>query len=285
MAILFIGRSTLDLGYVAPNYPEEDTKVSCETYYSVAGGPSLNAAITATALGSESRLCTLLGAGCFADAVRKELARYGVTCRDHAPENETILPVSGIVIVPGNGTRTVLNQYRPEPVERIEEALADLDGAQAVLTDGRVPDLAVPVLEAAHERGIPVVFDGGTWKGWTHRLIGLVDHAILSARFRPPGIDNAEDVIDAVHALGPSHVAVTRGGSSIRWSANGESDEIKPPQIKAVDSLGAGDIYHGAYCHYLVGGDRFPDALEKASAVAAESVRYFGTREWIDRRA
>ena len=51
--------------------------------------------------------------------------------------------------------------------------------------------------------------------------------------------------------------------------------------VDVYNTLGAGDVFHGAYCHYLARGEGAVEALELASAVAAESCRYYGTREWI----
>ena len=70
MTIVFAGRSTFDLGYVCPEYPAENGKLSATRFWAGAGGCALNAAVTARALGSDVRLLTLLGTGPFADAVR-----------------------------------------------------------------------------------------------------------------------------------------------------------------------------------------------------------------------
>jgi sugar/nucleoside kinase (ribokinase family) len=51
--------------------------------------------------------------------------------------------------------------------------------------------------------------------------------------------------------------------------------------IKPVDTLGAGDIFHGAFCHYILQND-FPVSLERAAEIASLSCTSLGTRAWID---
>lgn len=281
MTLLFIGRSTLDLGYLCPRFPREDEKLSATRCYAVAGGPALNAAVTARALGSEVRLATLLGGGSFADTVRAELARYAVSFEDFARPGAEILPVSSIMIVAASGSRTVIDQQPRQEPAREPDAERLLDGVELVLTDSFVPELAVPLCREARRRGIPVVMDGGSWKPWSGAIVPHVDCAIVSERFCPGGED-AADVLAALHALGPAEAAITRGGRALSWSDGPRRGEIVPHAVEAIDTLGAGDIFHGAYCHFRVAGANFPSALEQAAEVAAQSCRHFGTRAWID---
>lgn len=283
MTILCIGRATFDLGYACPSFPKEDSKLSATHFWAGAGGSALNGAIAARALGSDVRLFSLLGAGSFADAVRAELAQYGVPSHDFADPAATVLPVSSIIVVPGNGTRTIVDQQPAEQVARAVPDASCLDGVSVLYCDGFLPAIAVPLARAARQRGIPVVLDGGSWKPWTAQLIAHVDHAVVSQRFHPPSQGQA-DILDAVHALGPSVAAITRGPGPISWSAGGKTGTISPPRVDAIDTLGAGDIFHGAYCHFLSRGERVADALSHAAAVAAQSCRHFGTREWIGAR-
>jgi sugar/nucleoside kinase (ribokinase family) len=275
MTILFIGRSTFDLGYVCPSYPAENAKLSATRFWAGAGGCALNAAVAAQALGSEARLATLIGGGPFAAAVREELERYGVAADDFADPGIEALPVSSIVVVPANGSRTVIDQQPPQDLSRAADPSAMLEGVELVLADGFVPDLAVPLCREARARGIRVVLDGGSWKPWSGTILPYVDIAIVSERFRP-------GTLASIHALGPAQVAITRGERPILWSAAGHGGEIAPPKVEAIDTLGAGDVFHGAFCHYVAAGNDFPTAIELAAKVAAESCRHFGTRASID---
>jgi sugar/nucleoside kinase (ribokinase family) len=283
VTILCIGRATFDLGYACPAYPAEDSKLSATHFWAGAGGSALNGAVTARALGSDVRLFTLLGGGSFADAVRGELARYAVSFEDFADPAAEVLPVSSIIVVPESGTRTIIDQQPSQAVVRPVPDAGCLVGVSVLYCDGFLPEIAVPLARAARERGVPVVLDGGSWKPWTGELIAHVDHAVVSERFHPLQ-QGAADILDAVHALGPSVAAITRGPEAISWSADGEGGDIAPPHVAAIDTLGAGDVFHGAYCHFLATGESVPEALSHAAEVAAQSCCHYGTRGWIDAR-
>ncbi|MGB3795343.1 MAG: PfkB family carbohydrate kinase [Alteraurantiacibacter sp.] len=284
MTILCIGRATFDLGYACPSFPLEDGKLSATHFWAGAGGSALNGAIAARALGSDVRLISLLGAGSFADSVRAELDRFDVPSQDFAAPGAEVLPVSSIIVVPDGGTRTIIDQQPEQVLKRDLPDASILDGVTMLYCDGFLPQIAVPLAAQAQARGIPVVLDGGSWKPWTDRLIVHVDHAIVSERFHPP-TQGAADICDAVHAIGPRIAALTRGPGPISWSDGGQRGEIAAPMVDAIDTLGAGDIFHGAYCHFLATGEGTADALTHAAKVAAQSCRYYGTREWIARMA
>ena len=56
---------------------------------------------------------------------------------------------------------------------------------------------------------------------------------------------------------------------------------IDVPTVKIIDSLGAGDIFHGAFCHFIL-FKSFVEALTQASLIAAASCQAFGTRRWMN---
>jgi sugar/nucleoside kinase (ribokinase family) len=281
MRLLFIGRSTFDIGYVCAHFPREDEKLTSTLSYALAGGPALNAAVAARALGSEVVLATLLGHGPFAAAVQDELTGYGITIEDFASPGAALLPISSILVVQTTGSRTVIDQQRPQALARAVDSKKLLGGVGLVLTDGFLPELAVPVCREARRRGIQVVMDGGSWKAGSSEIMAHVDCAIVSERFEPGG-GKVTDVLAAIHALGPAKAAVTRGERALSWSDGTQRGEIDPPVVDAVDTLGAGDIFHGAFCHFRAEGADFRKSLEQAAEVAAQSCRHYGTRAWID---
>ena len=278
--ILFIGRSTLDLGYICPSFPEEDSKLSSEGFTMSGGGPALNAAITASALGTPARLVSAVGGGVLADFVRSELHQHGVELLDLARPEDAALPVSSIIVVPQNGSRTVLDQRPTADLRMVEDVDALLEGVDLVLTDGQFAPVALALVQRARELSIPTVLDGGSWKPGMREIFASIEYAIVSERFSPPGHET-DDLSAAINRLGPVNVAITRGAGPIGWSEGSDSGAIHPPRVDAVDTLGAGDIFHGAFCHYLAGGSTFVAALERAARIAALSCTRPGTRAWI----
>jgi len=281
VAGVFVGRSTIDLVYACARFPEPDGKVDAEVGYMTGGGPALNAAVAFAALGGRARLCSAIGEGVFADWVRGDVGGRGVELFDVAAGEDGVLPVSSVVLT--GAARAIVNQPLPERIGALPgEALERLFEARPaiVLSDGHLPELALPVLRRARAAGIPTVLDGGSWKPWTAQLLPWIDMAVVSSRFRPP--EAGDDVMEVLRGR-MAAAAVTHGPDPIRWSAGGASGEIRPPPVQAIDTLGAGDIFHGAFCHALASGDDFAASLASASAVAARSCASYGPRQWIAR--
>ena len=163
-----------------------------------------------------------------------------------------------------------------------------MDGVGAVLIDGYFRSLSLPIARAARERGTPVILDAGSFKPYTDELLHTVDVAVVSDAFRPPGSDsNSDSVFAYLRARGVMWSAITRGGGSIAYMCPGGSGEVAvPPVAGVVDTLGAGDFFHGALAHRIAAegldGDRFPDDLAFAAEVTARSLTSFGTRAWLN---
>jgi sugar/nucleoside kinase (ribokinase family) len=143
--------------------------------------------------------------------------------------------------------------------------------------------LCLAVAEGARARGIPVVLDGGSWKPGMDELLPNVDIAICSDDFRPPGCRESGDLFPFLAGQGIRRIAITRGEGTIRYTEGDGIREIAVPQVKAVDTLGAGDIFHGAFCYRFAQLEcPFAEALQFAAKVASFSCQYHGTRSWME---
>ncbi|MGZ3314542.1 MAG: hypothetical protein ACXU8Q_10255, partial [Caulobacteraceae bacterium] len=217
VAGLFVGRSTLDVVYGCARFPEADGKVDAEVAYVTGGGPALNGAIAFAALGGLARLCSVVGEGVFAERARADLGEYGVELFDAAEGEADVLPVSSVILT--GSARAIVNQPLPPSSSALSAPVLEAlfqPRPDIVLSDGHLPDLALPVLRRAREAGVATVLDGGSWKPWTAELLPWIDIAIVSSRFAPP--EAGSDVL----AFLRRHVAagaVTHGPDPVRWSA------------------------------------------------------------------
>lgn len=282
---VFVGLATLDLAYEVDEYPVEDSKVQAAEQFIGAGGPATNAAVTWSFLsGRSATLVTSIGSHPLANLIRHDLTAHHVDIIDATPTLTDPPPVSTIVVARGAQTRTIVSLDASRSDARFDAALRHLvTGAGTVLVDVHHLGLAIGLATAAKEAGASVVLDAGRWKPGHSKLLPLTDIAICSQAFTPPGVPADHGaVIDHLHSLGPTHVAITRGASPIRFSGPGGSGWIGVEQIEtAADTLGAGDILHGAFCHFHDNGQPFEQALHSAAAVASLSCRSFGTRAWM----
>lgn len=281
---VFVGLSTLDIAYSVARYPDEDTKTQAQDQFLGAGGPAANAAVAFAGLsGRTPALITALGDHQLAHLIRHDLDEYGVALLDATPGARHRPPVSSIVVATETGTRTIVSLDGSAITATFDPAqLGPLDDAAVLLVDGHYPELAFGFATAARKRGVPVVLDAGRWRESHARLLPLVDIAICSEAFAPPEVTGGTDeLFDYLHARGVTSAALTRGGGAIPYSTAGERGTVEVAAAAVVDTLGAGDIMHGAFCHYHVAGQSFPQALRSAADIATLACGYLGTRAWI----
>jgi sugar/nucleoside kinase (ribokinase family) len=279
--VLFVGLSTIDLVYRVEEFPAANTKVAAQSQSVFIGGPATNAAIACAHLGAEATLVTAVGRHALAGAIREELEKHEVRLIDLNPEFDDV-PAISAVTVDKAGNRNVVSAN----AVRIPVASVRVDGelcrqAQALMVDGHFMQACQAWATAARASGTPVVLDGGSWKSGTDELLKSVETAICSADFRPPGCMSADDVFRFLKAAGVQNIAISNGAGPIRILARESSATVHVPHVDVVDTMGAGDILHGAYCHFASMGFGFVDALTRAAAIASESCRYAGTREWM----
>ncbi|WP_067837359.1 PfkB family carbohydrate kinase [Nocardia lijiangensis] len=284
-AALFVGLATLDIAYAVDHYPGEDTKTQAQDQFLGAGGPAANAAVAyAIVSGQEPTLITALGRHQLADLVRNDLTSHRVTVVDATPDTVDRPPVSSIVVALEAQSRTVVGL----DAARIHAPFATeftqyVDQASVVLVDGHHPDLAIGVARYATRIGVPVVLDAGRWKPVHDQLLPLVDVAICSSAFAPPGFDgDSAALLDHLRAAGPKHAAVTRGPEPILYTADGRHGAIDVTPVTRADTLGAGDILHGAFCDDYGHSRDFVGALTRGSEIATLSCQSFGTRHWAE---
>ncbi|HTV13246.1 MAG TPA: PfkB family carbohydrate kinase [Acidobacteriaceae bacterium] len=280
---IFVGLATIDLVYEVDEFPVSDSKITARSQSVIVGGPATNAAITFRHLGGEPTLITGLGRHPLADLIREDLDRYKIRLIDLNPDSSEV-PVLSAVAINVAGQRNVISAnalgIRLPPVE---VDAGELASASILMVDGHFMPACQAWAGAAKQLGIRVVLDGGSWKDGMDALLGSVDTAVCSADFRVPEQTGPGLVVEFLRSRGIGEVAVTAGSQPIRWATEYESGITPVPEVPVVDTMGAGDILHGAFCWFAVRNFTFPQALERAAAFASESCRFRGTREWMIR--
>ena len=279
---LFVGLTTLDFIYGTDHYPQANQKVVAQDYLTAAGGPATNAAVSFSYFGNQGRLLTVLGQHPLTQLIRADLEDYPVKIVDLIPEKSDIPPVSSIIVTAATGERSVISINALKSQGRKSKIPKDiLNKIDIILIDGHQIEVSLAIAKLAKSNQIPVVIDGGSWKPDLEKVLPLVDYAICSANFYPPQCRNYRDVFDFLQKMGISHIAITQGEQPIQYLYQGEISNIPIPSIKAIDTLGAGDIFHGAFCNYIL-QEAFPTALRQAAQIASKSCQFFGTRSWYD---
>ncbi|MCA1995214.1 MAG: sugar kinase [Coleofasciculus sp. S288] len=279
---LFVGMVTLDLIYLAAQLPGSNQKVVASDYTVAAGGPATNAGVTFGYLGNQARLLGVVGTHPIAQLIRTDLERYKVGIFDLNPTTPEPPPVSSIIITQATGDRAVISLNAIKIQASTNQLPVDFEcGVDIVLIDGHQMTVSYAIAKIAKDNNIPVVIDGGSWKPGFDQILPFVDYAICSANFFPPGCSTSEDVMAYLAAVGIPHIAITQGEEPLRYLSRSKTGQIPVPQINAVDTVGAGDVFHGAFCHYIL-EHSFTDALRAATVIASHSCQFFGTRRWME---
>ncbi|WP_121970104.1 PfkB family carbohydrate kinase [Leptolyngbya sp. BC1307] len=281
---LFIGLTTLDCLYQADHPPAANEKVVAAKSLLVAGGPATNAAVAFAHLGRASghkaMLASVLGEHSLTSLLREDLRGQGVTLLDLDPAKLSPPPVSSIVVTAATGDRSVISHNAAGMQVKAEQISPDiLTDVDIVLIDGHQMAVGAQVAQWAKASDIPVVVDAGSWKPGFETVLAWADVAIASANFLPPHCLTTADVQAYLKALNVPKIAITRGAQPIDYADAESSGEIEIPSVRAVDTLGAGDIFHGAFCHFYL-AHTFTESLLKASRSASFACQYWGTRDW-----
>ena len=279
---LFVGLVTLDLVYLTTALPSKNQKIVASDYTVTAGGPATNAAVTFGHLGNQATLLGVVGVHPLNNLILADLETHGVAIKDLNPTQSQPPPVSSIIVTQSTGERAVvsINAVKNQ-VDAGHIPTNILQGVDVVLIDGHQMAVGGAIAQLAKANNIPVVIDGGSWKPGLESVLPFVDYAICSANFYPPTCNSATDVFAYLGAAGIPHIAITHGENPISTLSAGNTKWVEVSQINPVDTLGAGDIFHGAFCHYILRMN-FTDALAAAAKVATYSCQFFGTRRWME---
>ncbi len=293
---VFVGLATLDIIQRVRQLPGRNAKATAVRQDVAGGGPALNAAVIFSRLGGKATLVTRLGHGSIAALIREDLKVHRVAVVDLAYA-EYQPSVSTITVDNGTGDRQIISTDAhlaqrslpslPAPASRqIRATLESLGPADVVHLDGHHADLTLDAARWGKDMAIPRVVDAGRWKPVMDDLIRLSTDVVCSADFSVPAIKSGE-LLPWILAQGAELAAVTNGTAPVQWMTATEAGSTEMEQIRAVDTLGAGDFFHGAYSfartfHDDAGRGPSPArSLRFAGHVAALKCASPGTREWL----
>jgi sugar/nucleoside kinase (ribokinase family) len=280
--IVCVGLATVDLVQRVEKIPRVDEKAEAESVEIAAGGPATNAAVTAAALGAEVILVTAVGSHPLGGLVRADLEANGVGLLDAAPYAKEPPALSAVTVQSSTGQRTIVSRNAADVQVGVPPVFARLvAGSDVVLVDGHHPALAL----AAARSGRPLVVDAGSWRPALAQILPHATVVACSAGFRVPGANTQGAMAAAIRAAGVRRVAVTHGSDPVRWWSDKDSGRLSVPRVSAVDTTGAGDVFHGALAVAVGRDPRVPDfplVLQYAIEVAGVRVRHPGPRSWLD---
>jgi sulfofructose kinase len=278
--ILCCGIAVQDIIMRVQSFPAPGTKVVATEFIITGGGCAGNAAVTIARLNGRVAFAGPLGGS--ADAVSNrivsDLQKEGVDCSGVERVDGVSAPVS-LILLDATGEKTIATRRGFKLGDQLPKDAAKLiDDAAAVLADNRFPEFVTAVCRAAKVRKIPVVIDLDQATKLDDPLLALGTHVVASAEalLEMAGSSDYEKALKALAAHLSGFVAMTDGPKGVYWLESGELRHLPAFKVDAIDSLGAGDAFHGAFTQALVEGRALRDMLRFASATAALKCTRFG---------
>ncbi len=269
--IACVGHCAVDHVFQVQRFPGRPTKTAAQRYQVVGGGMAANAALACARLGARVRFIGAVGPDEAGRLVREQLAAEGIDLR-HLQEVPAGHTSATAVIVDGEGERYIFN-HRGDALAlaRLPDDAA-FAGCDAVLVDPRWPAGARAALSWARAHGKISVLDADVApQADLALLVPLARWAVFSepglAVWSGPVAQEAA-LLRAIH-LGASHAAVTLGAAGLMLVSDARLHRIAGCAVPAVDTTGAGDVFHGALTLALARGLAPVPACRYASAAAA----------------
>ncbi len=281
--VLCVGHAVYDIVMTMDRHPGDDEKSLATGFTAAGGGPASNAALTVARLGGSAAFAGYLGNDTFGDLHFNELRAEGVLT-DFIVRGAHPTPISAILVKPG-GKRTIVTYKGATPILDSHQVDFSRIRPRAVLFDGHEPAISLPLAKGCRARGIITILDAGSVHRGTEELAPICDYLIGSEKFARD-FCNGKDPEEAVKelALIAPAAAITLGEKGLVWHRKGTGGTLSPMAVDAVDTTGAGDIFHGAFALRTVLGDDMPAALLYASAAAALGCTRMGARAGIPKK-
>jgi sulfofructose kinase len=284
-SVTCVGLAVLDVVFGVGASPGRGQKTFAESMALTGGGPAANAAATIARLDGDAHFIGHLGEDPVAKLILDDFAAWGVDAGRVRLIPTASSPVSTITVEP-DGERTIVNYSDPRLFSAEAGLTAnDVLGADAVLGDLLWPSGALSAMYLARDLGVPGILD------FDHARPVAIDEALTAPThiiFSAPalaatsGEDDPASGLSSLRARTESWIAVTLGGDGVVWlDDDGEARSAPAFDVEVVDTLGAGDVFHGAFALGLAEQRPIEEVIRRASATAALKCTRFGGRSGI----
>jgi sulfofructose kinase len=262
----------LDRVYRVDAFAEPPAKIAASSLQEAGGGCAAIASVTIARLGGAAALWARVGGDDAGALVLRELSAEGVDVSGARTHAGCRTP-SAAVIVDRWGERLIVSHVDLRlPSGSDWLPLEEIARASAVLVDIRWPEAALAVLARARREDVRGVVDVDLGpQARIEEIVSLASDAIFSAPAlaRLAGTRDVEAGLRAASRLGARLVGVTGGEKGVWWLEAGLIHHQPAHSVEAVDTTGAGDVFHGAYALAVAEGRPVAQAMRFASVAAA----------------
>jgi sulfofructose kinase len=282
--VLCVGAAVLDTLFRVRDMPTGQGKVLPYEMLQIAEGMASSAAYAVHRMGGRASLWGAVGDDETGSRILRDLTDSGIDTSGMTVAKGARSALSTIII-DDQGERLIVPFYDPKLHDNKRSCTTDdIAPFDAVLVDVRWPELAFEVLTVARALGKPAILDGDVAPVETlEKLAPAATHIIFSepAAERLTGTSDVSAMLPILHMRYPqTFIAVTAGPAGCYWTEpeNPTVHFQSTLKIKAVDTLAAGDVFHGTFALAVAEGMESRAAIQLSSVAAALKCTVFGGR-------
>lgn len=281
--IVGIGANVFDTLYNIPAYPAEDTKMRATASKTAGGGPVGTGLVAAAKLGAETAYIGVMSDDNGGKFLKEDFEKYGVATDCIEIKSGYRSFASVLWLCEDKATRTCVFDRGDLPPLTLSDNQKDaIKNAELLMVDGNEMAAAVAAAQIARENGVKVLYDCGGLYAGVEKLLALTDIMIPSEEFSL-GHTGCETVEEAAKKLyqtyHPEVVVITQGKKGGILYDGKAVQAYSAFTVKAVDTNGAGDVFHGAFAAGVTKGFDYLKCCHFASAVSAVKCTGVGARE------
>lgn len=265
--VLICGLLAADIVFDVDAIPASAVKYRAESVSYMTGGGGCYAALAINRLGGSSAIVAKVGNDQFGKMILDSLSSASIDHANVIVDPYAHTPMSSIAIDKA-GERQIVN-YRDQSPFAFNKRLSFLCSPHAVLVDARWIEGSVSALEYSKSHNIPGVVDAEA--PVSEDVMALATHIAFSRQGlnQFAGTNSVEEGLRKAASRFAAWVCVTDGANGTHILNHNRVESIPAPAVKAVDTLGAGDVWHGAYTLQLAQGADEISAVKFANVAAA----------------
>ncbi len=283
MKVLCIGHSSWDISVPIDEYPAENTKYRFNEKFAAGGGPAANAAYLLGKWGIDTVIATAIGSDDFGTKIKKEFNEVNVNTDYIETSYEKDTSFSFILINKKNGYRTVFNVATEYPMLKKYnyEFTPDI-----ILTDGHDYGASQNAI-SKFPHAISVI-DAGRVTQELIELCKYIKYIVCSKGFAETvsglkfDYNNPQTLVNVYTKLQNKYphanIIVTLEEHGALYQVNNQIKIMPGLKCNAVDTTGAGDIFHGAFVYGLANNFDIEKCVMLANIAGGLSVQKMGSR-------
>ena len=275
------GHCCMDYLALVDPFPEKGRKGDVAQSIVIGGGPVPTALLTLAKFGCRTGFSGKVGDDNDGRGVVEGLKAGGVDVSRMIIDPSAVTARAFIWVDPRDASRTVAldktNISLPAADDLDEDMIAS---SRVFLCDGRAADACLKGMAAARKHGVLTVLDAGAVRHRFQEMLGLTDFAVVSSDLADtlsPEASPAE-LARLLVGMGAGTAIVTVGENGALWSDGGAEGYAPGFSVEAVDTTGAGDVFHGAFIYGILNGWELERSIIFANAAAALSCRRLSGR-------